>query len=56
MDPYLETWGSGFCPEAMDCIVPIHRLYSQIPVVKYSAQVSANARTVVIPLPKKLLA
>ena len=56
VDPYLETWGSSFRVEAMDCIVPVHRLYSQIAVVKYGAQTSANARTVAIPLPKKLLA
>ncbi|KAI7849279.1 hypothetical protein BDC45DRAFT_593819 [Circinella umbellata] len=56
VDPYVETLGSGFHTEFMDCIVLVHRLYSQIPVVKYGAQASANARTVVIPLPKKLLA
>lgn len=49
VDPYLETLGSGFHTEFMDCIVLVHRLYSQIPIVKYGAQASANARTVVIP-------
>ena len=56
VDHFLETWGSSFRIEAIDCIVPIHRLYSQITVVKYGAQTSANARTVVISLHKKKLA
>ncbi|KAG2214154.1 hypothetical protein INT45_008577 [Circinella minor] len=56
VDPFLETWCSSFRVEAMDCIVPVHRLYGQVAVVKYGAQRSANARTVVISLPKKLLA
>ena len=56
LDPYLETWGSGFHAEAMDCIVPVHHLYAQVSVVKYGAQTSTNARTVIIPLPKKQLA
>ena len=56
VDHFLETWGSSFCVEAMDCIVPVYCLYSQIAVVKYGGQTSANARTVMIPLHKKLLA
>ncbi|KAG2212024.1 hypothetical protein INT45_014152 [Circinella minor] len=56
VDPFLETWCSSFRVKAIDCIVPVHRLYGQVAVVKYGAQRSVNARTVVISLPKKLLA
>ncbi|KAI9485000.1 hypothetical protein BDB00DRAFT_852124 [Zychaea mexicana] len=56
VDEYLKTWRSHFLAEDMHCIVPIHRLYSQVAVVKYGDQTHANGRTVVIPLPKKMLA
>ena len=56
VDPYLEIWRSHFRAEDMTCIVPIHRLYGQVAIIKYNTETNANSRITIIPLPKKMLA
>ena len=56
VDPYLEIWRNHFRAEDMTCIVPIHRLYGQVAIIKYNTETNANSRITIIPLPKKMLA
>ena len=55
-DPFVETWQSEYRPLAYDCVIPVHRLFTQVAVIKSRRENNANGPITVIPLHKKMLA
>ena len=50
----LEEWIGQFMADDLDCILPVHRILSQVAIVAYGSQRSStSARIVVIPLVRK---
>ena len=53
----LEEWRRAFADEAPHCILPVHRIHSQVAIVPHGPQtVAETAKIVVIPLIKRTTA